>query len=153
MKLKYLNNLSEDSYSLFTRMKSSIRKAGLVALVGAIIGIGLYGCKKEEPLDKHSKIVFRSNRDGNWEIYVMNADGSGQKRLPNIAGSDWLPSWSPDGKKIAFQSYRDGNGEIYVMNADGSEQKRLTNSNGIRIRRSIRPFWSPFLSSESETKE
>jgi len=49
MKPKYLNNLIEESYSLFSRMKSGIRKAGLVALAGAIIGVGLYGCKKEEP--------------------------------------------------------------------------------------------------------
>lgn len=50
MKVKYLNNLIEHSYSLFTRMKSSIRKTGFIALVGAIIGVGVYGCKKQEPV-------------------------------------------------------------------------------------------------------
>ncbi len=81
MKPHYLNNLIEDSYSLFTRMKGSIRKAGLVALVGTIIGVGVYGCKKEEPkkedispadsasledkLYKQTKIAFTSDRDGN----------------------------------------------------------------------------------------
>ena len=49
MKPKYLNNLIEESHSLFIRMKSGLRKAGLVALVGAIIGVGVYGCKMEEP--------------------------------------------------------------------------------------------------------
>jgi hypothetical protein len=74
----------------------------LILALAAIIGIGLYGCKKEGPLDKHSKIVFRSNRDGNWELYVMNSDGSDQKNLTNNPGNDGSPSWSPDGKKIVF---------------------------------------------------
>ncbi len=90
--------------------------------------------------------------DRNYEVHVMNADGSGQKRLTNIAGLDWLPRWSPDGKKIAFTSYRDGNWEIYVMNSDGSEQKRLTYSNGIKIH-SLDPSWSPFMDSEGDEKE
>ncbi len=62
----------------------------------------------------------------NSEIYVMNADGSGQRRLTRNAASDFAPAWSPDGRKIAFVSRRDGNCEIYVMNADGSGQRRLT---------------------------
>jgi tetratricopeptide (TPR) repeat protein len=49
MKPKYLNNLIEESYSLFTRMKGGVRIAGLVALVGTIIGVCVYGCKKEGP--------------------------------------------------------------------------------------------------------
>jgi YD repeat-containing protein len=73
------------------------------------------------------KIAFSSNRDGNHEIYLMNADGSGVTRLTNNTASDTLPSFSPDGSKIAFVSDRDGNPEIYVMNADGTGQTRLTN--------------------------
>lgn len=74
-----------------------------------------------------SQIAFSSNRDGNYEIYVMNADGSGQTRLTNAAGDDLLPRWSPDGTRIAFDSKRDGNDEVYVMNADGTGQTNLTN--------------------------
>ncbi len=48
--MKYLNDSIEDSYSLFTRMKNGVRTAGLVALVGTMIGVGVYGCKKEEPV-------------------------------------------------------------------------------------------------------
>jgi len=76
------------------------------------------------------RIAFTSYRDGNGEIYVMNADGSTQTRLTNNPSDDYNPAWSPDGSKIAFVSERDGNGEVYVMNADGSHQTNLTDSLG-----------------------
>ena len=76
------------------------------------------------------KIAFLSKRDGNWDVYVMNADGSGKKNLTRNRGKDgpsgWPPAWSPDGRKITFVSDRDGTYEVYVMNADGSGQGRLT---------------------------
>lgn len=76
----------------------------------------------------NGKIVFDSDRDGNAEIYAMNADGSGATRITNHAGADIRPAASPDGTKIAFMSNRDGNFEIYVMNADGSGQTNLTSN-------------------------
>jgi Tol biopolymer transport system component len=74
------------------------------------------------------EIAFVSARDGNNEIYLMNADGSGLLSLTHNPASDDEPAWSPDGSKIAFSSTRDGNREIYVMNADGSGQRNLTNN-------------------------
>ena len=74
------------------------------------------------------KIAFSSNRTGDNEIYVMNANGTEQTRLTTNPANDDFPAWSPDGLKIAFNSYRDGNTEIYVMNADGTGQTRLTNN-------------------------
>ncbi len=74
-----------------------------------------------------TKIAFQSNRDGNYEIYVMNADGSNPTRLTNDPRSDLEPDWSPDGTKIVFASNRDGSFQIYVMSADGSGVDRLTN--------------------------
>jgi Tol biopolymer transport system component len=89
---------------------------------------------------ENGKITFDSNRDGgNYDIYVMNADGSEQTRLTTDPGIDEDPNWSPDGTKIAFNSIRDGNREIYVMNADGSEQTRLTTDPGS----DDGPDWSP----------
>ena len=73
------------------------------------------------------KIVFHSTRDGNVEIYTMDADGSNQTRLTFNAVSDAYPVWSPDGRQIAFHSNRDGNDDIYVMDADGRNQRNLTN--------------------------
>jgi Tol biopolymer transport system component len=74
------------------------------------------------------RIAFTSTRDGNSEIYSMNADGSDVRRLTNNAGRDELPAWSPNGSHIAFASNRDGNIEIYMMNANGSSPTRLTNN-------------------------
>src|SRR5438132_14125627 len=73
------------------------------------------------------KIAFTTNRDGNNEVYVMNADGSNPTNLTQSPAADEFPAWSPGGDKIAFKSDRDGNGEIYVMNVDGSRPTRLTN--------------------------
>jgi Tol biopolymer transport system component len=88
-----------------------------------------------------SKIAFSTNRDGNWEIYVMNADGSGATRLTtNRSSDDSAPAWSPDGTKIAFHTDRDGNYEIYVMNADGTAQTNLTKESGAE---DASPSWSP----------
>ena len=74
------------------------------------------------------KIAFCSKKSGNWEIYVIDADGSNQVNLTNNPAHDMVPTWSPDGERIAFDSNRDGNDEIYVMNADGSNQINLTNN-------------------------
>ncbi|MDQ3835647.1 MAG: hypothetical protein M3270_01755, partial [Thermoproteota archaeon] len=65
----------------------------------------------------NGQIAFVSIKDGNEDVYVMNADGSGQTRLTDDPANDLSPSWSPDGEKIAFSSNRDnGDNEIYVMN-------------------------------------
>jgi hypothetical protein len=74
------------------------------------------------------KIAFTTFRDGNDEIYVMNADGSGATRLTNNPAIDYHPAFSPNGQQIVFASRRDGNYEIYVMDADGTDQTRLTNN-------------------------
>jgi Tol biopolymer transport system component len=85
------------------------------------------------------KIAFVSRRDGNSEIYVINADGSGQENLTQHPARDSHPSWSRDGRKLAFESRRDGNSEIYVMNADGSGLRNVTRAPS----NDLGPAWSP----------
>jgi hypothetical protein len=92
------------------------------------VAVGTYLPISPRPPMACSRIAFDSTRDGNYEIYVMNADGTNQTRLTNNSAIDARASISADGNRIAFGSNRDGNYEIYVMNADGSGQIRLTNN-------------------------
>jgi TolB protein len=85
-------------------------------------------------------IAFTSDRDGDFEIYVMNPDGSAQTNLTNNPASDSNPVWSPDGTKIAFQSNRTVTTDVYVMDAHGTVLRNLTNSNPNSC---YEPTWSP----------
>src|SRR5438132_616972 len=78
----------------------------------------------------NGKIAFHSTRDGDFEIYVMNPDGSGVTRVTNTAGGNVDPIWSPDGKRIAFASFRSGRSEVFVINADGTGETQLTTEGG-----------------------
>lgn len=83
------------------------------------------------------RIVFQSTRDGNFEIYVMNADGSGQRRLTHQLEADRQPDWSPDGKRIVFQSFRGANSysgymtaDLWTMDPDGQGLVQVTATPG-----------------------
>ena len=89
------------------------------------------------------QIAFTSDRDGNFEIYVMQADGSKVQRLTDSPENDAFMEWSPDGSKIVFETNRDGNFEVYVMNPDGSDQVNLTSNSANDFFGS----WSPDSSS------
>jgi len=96
------------------------------------------------------RIAFTSDRDGpdpvghlgNQEIYVMNADGTDQRRLTNHAAMDELPAWSPDGKRIAFSSRREGGSDIFLMNGDGTGLTRLTRLTDMGLY-AFHARWSP----------
>ncbi len=78
-----------------------------------------------------SKISFSCNAEGNFEIYVMRANGTDIRNLTHNPASDRYAFWSPDGSKIAFTSNRaGGRDDIYVMNADGSHPMRMTSDSG-----------------------
>lgn len=72
------------------------------------------------------QIAFVSMRDGNEEIYLMNADGSNPINLTNNLSRDLFPIWSSDGSKIIFLTDRDGDWDYFVMGADGSNPTNVT---------------------------
>ena len=87
-----------------------------------------------------AKIVYKFTPKGSeGDIWVMNSDGTDQKRLTSVPEDDTDPSFSPDGRKILFLSAGDGDNEIYVMNINGTEVRQLTfNTADERS-----PSWSP----------
>ena len=85
------------------------------------------------------RIVFSSNRDGDWDIYSMDVDGNNLLQLTDHEKSDTAPVFSPDGKRIAFRSERDFKPDMYVMDRDGNNVIRFTNDNDFESR----PSWSP----------
>jgi Tol biopolymer transport system component len=84
------------------------------------------------------QIAFASAREGSFDIYVMNADGSDTRRLTTSNANEQGPTWSPDGSRIAFSRSSDG-GHVWVMNAGGGGERRLTNS----LAEEGEPAWSP----------
>lgn len=83
--------------------------------------------------------AFASRRDGNWNIYVLDAHGD-LARLTDDPGCDGAPAWSPDGRRITFESCRAGDLDIFVMDADGNRQVKLTPEEPAG---DYGPAWSP----------
>jgi TolB protein len=77
-----------------------------------------------------SQLVFMSRREENWDIYVINADGSGLQRLTRDPANDGLPVWSPDGNAIAFVSNRGGPWALWAMTPDGAGKRQLFTMEG-----------------------
>jgi Tol biopolymer transport system component len=117
-----------------------VNRVHLLPLAGLLLVVALAefpGAAWPAYPGSNGKIAFASERDGGFELYVMNAVGSGQTRLTNNSADDREPAWSPDGREIAFVS----NFEIYVMNADGTEQPTQLTHNSDRG--DEWPTWSP----------
>jgi Tol biopolymer transport system component len=92
-----------------------------------------------------TKIVYESNQSGDYRIWVMNADGSGETRLTNDPGfADLEPAWSPDGARILFSRCDDHLGfitdcDLDVMNAAGTGLQRLAGGHWTYVRGEYSP--------------
>ena len=100
---------------------------------------GVYQIFAEAPTTP--KILFTSARDGNYEIYMMNPDGSEQVNLTQHRAQDLDAVWSPTGERILFISDRGGRRDLYLMDPDGSNIRRVFKFKTKEIRRC--PTWSP----------
>jgi Tol biopolymer transport system component len=136
-------------------MRYGVQVVGWAAVVAAV-GIGLGFIAEARPDDrpvegsrdllaelktyKH-KIVYETNRDGNWELYLVNADGSNPVNLTRTPDVDELyPKPSPDGTRICFVA-DEGRGKakvrnLYYMNSDGSGRIKVADN-------AREPCWSP----------
>mgnify|MGYP005848768439 CR=1 FL=1 len=84
-------------------------------------------------------IAFTTRRTGYWQVFLVNADGSGLRQLTRGAYDARYPSWSPDGRWIAFAGNEEGHWELYVIPVEGGEAQRLTSAPGD----STYPAWGP----------
>ncbi len=102
------------------------------------------------------RIVFRSRRGGNADIYLMNADGGDVRRLTHHEATDTMPAFSSSGDRIAFTSLRDGNFELYTIALDEEGRwgppERLTTSPGHDMHPRFSPDdeWVLFTSQRAE---
>jgi Tol biopolymer transport system component len=134
---------------------SAVAIAGLITLSACSDSAQLLQPVTEPRLDVAgalgSKIAFTSDWDApgvSTEIYVVNADGSGERQVTSTAGNSNGPAWSPNGRLISFHSNRGGGGfggsDIYVVSAfDTSDVRRLTNLTGLGLGGAHFANWSP----------
>lgn len=109
------------------RKLAPIMALGMIGALLAVVG------PASAKSDQNAQILFVSNRaDGARELYVVNRDGTGVKRLTFNDLVELRPVWSPNNSKIAFSAVApDGNLDIYTINADGSALTRVTTDPGI----------------------
>jgi TolB protein len=116
-------------------------KIVVVSLTGLALLAAAAGSVAASSANAPWRIFLTSNREGDSEMYSMNAEGSGVRRLTRTPGWDGFGSLSPDGNKLLYgsQDRRVGNPEIYVMNPDGTGKRRLTRNPAF----DCCPAWSP----------
>lgn len=93
-----------------------------------------------QPEVNPERILMSSDRDGNWEIYTMLADGRNPRRLTDHPADDWYPAWSADGNEVVFASNRSGSFELYIMTINGTNIRQLTFTPTLN---ETAPAWSP----------
>jgi Tol biopolymer transport system component len=119
----------------------SERKPEMRATIAAIVvavALGTAGAAHATFAGHNGKIVFRSNRTGNADIYTASPDGSNRVQLTTSPSEDVDPRWSADGTRIVFASDRTGIFQIYTMTADGTDVRQLTTLPG----HNRRPSWT-----------
>jgi TolB protein len=94
--------------------KNYTAEEGLTRLVAHKFADELMMIKGEPPIFT-TKVVFCSDRDGNWELYMMDYDGHNQTRLTFNESDDYMPAWSADGRSIAYTAYEGTSARLYIL--------------------------------------
>jgi len=84
-------------------------------------------------------ILHRRQKGEISQVFLMRADGSGDRNLSGSSSTDGWPSWSPDGRRIVFSRHGENGFQIFLMNLDGSGVRQLTDAAG----EFVNPRWSP----------
>lgn len=74
-------------------------------------------------------IVFESNRDGNWGIYLMDSNGKNLSKLTDSKSDNRRPTWHPNGKKILFESTRNGSPELFSIKIKNNKERKVSHKN------------------------
>ncbi|HSW98424.1 MAG TPA: choice-of-anchor U domain-containing protein [Candidatus Saccharimonadales bacterium] len=115
------------------------------AVAAGIILAAVAGLASRGPARVYSatngRIAYSLYDNTFFQVYSINADGTGQRQLTNHAYTSVQPNWSPDGSKIVYSAdlNNDGNTQLFVMNADGTAQTALTNNGATNFD----AHWSP----------
>lgn len=119
----------------------------IVCLLTLLLAISITTCLsptvKPGISNPTSGIAFVSDRSGNWDIFLIQPDGSGLTQVTDHPAVDSDPDWSPDGRQIAFYSKRDGSADIFIMAADGSQPVNLINDPKDSLDDEFAPRWNP----------
>ena len=110
-----------------------------IAVVAAILLVATLALAPSLAPVNNPQIAFETYRDGNGEIYLLDAASGILYNLTQHGKTDARPAWSPDGTQIAFFSNRSDNYEVYVMDADGGNVRNLTR----HASDDFAPTWSP----------
>ncbi|MEX2030113.1 MAG: hypothetical protein WD906_03990 [Anaerolineales bacterium] len=88
----------------------------------------------------NDQLAFASDRDGGWDLYVMDLQSGDTRRLTNTPGYEGHPSWSPDGLWLTYEAYQQTDFDIWILRVDGSQPPiQLTNQES----QDISPAWDP----------
>jgi Tol biopolymer transport system component len=138
---------------IFPGMKRLVTGKSILLLASTTLAVALASCAAQNggtgptrpaSTSDNGKIAFvrLDNRVGEFDIFVVEPDGSGLRKLVTKPAQDNFPAWSADGKRLAFEaseSLNDLNTDIYIMNSDGSGVKRITKESTL----DRMPSWSP----------
>lgn len=99
-----------------------------------------------------TRIAFANNRTGHKEIWVMDYDGDGVKRLTDDRSIDLLPRFSPDGRSLAYTGYKDGNPDLWLLDLETGHARVLSNEQGLNIAGGFSPDGTRLLMTLSRGK-
>ncbi len=134
------NDVEESISGMCVAEETPIIDAGVDSSIDAPIDASFIDSGPGGPCDT-GLVVFISDRQGNPDLYMMQAEGTGVMEVSVATTAlERYPQWSPDGTRIAFETDATGNKEIFVVDVDGSNLVNVTNSSGAE---GDRFEWSP----------